>query len=117
MYNVPDCYVSYDGTNHADVENNICVNDGTQNNGASPNDLDILGDTGSIIKHNTRRRLQGLLQQRRRVHHARLQERIEHRHGDHGQHRHVPGDGLRRSFGELHREPQHVGGQRPQRHR
>ena len=53
MYNVPDCYVSYDGTNHADVENNICVNDGSQSNGASPNDLDILGDTGSIIKHNT----------------------------------------------------------------
>ena len=53
MYNVPDCYVSYDGTNHADVEDNICVNDGTQNNGASPNDLDILGDSGSIIKHNT----------------------------------------------------------------
>ncbi len=53
MYNVPDCYVSYDGTDHADVEDNICVNDGTQSNGASPNDLDILGDTGSIIKHNT----------------------------------------------------------------
>ena len=53
MYNVPDCYVSYDGTNHADVEDNICVNDGTQNNGASPNDLDILGDSGSVIKHNT----------------------------------------------------------------
>ena len=53
MYNTPDCYVSYDGTNHADVENNICVNDGSQSNGASPNDLDILGDTGSIIKHNT----------------------------------------------------------------
>ncbi len=53
MYNLPDCYVSYDGTNHADVENNICVNDGSQSNGASPNDLDILGDTGSIIKHNT----------------------------------------------------------------
>ena len=53
MYNVPDCYVSYDGTSHADVENNICVNDGTQSNGASPNDLDILGDSGSIIKHNT----------------------------------------------------------------
>ena len=53
MYNVPDCFVSYDGTNHADVEDNICVNDGSQSNGASPNDLDILGDTGSIIKHNT----------------------------------------------------------------
>jgi hypothetical protein len=53
MYNTPDCYVSYDGTNHADVEDNICVNDGSQSNGASPNDLDILGDIGSIIKHNT----------------------------------------------------------------
>jgi hypothetical protein len=53
MYNTPDCYVSYDGTSHADVEDNICVNDGTQSNGASPNDLDILGDTGSVIKHNT----------------------------------------------------------------
>jgi hypothetical protein len=53
IYNTPDCYVSYDGTSHADVENNICVNDGSQNNGASPNDLDILGDSGSIIKHNT----------------------------------------------------------------
>lgn len=53
MYNVADCYVSYDGTNHADVENNVCVNDGTQSNGASPNDLDILADSGSTIKHNT----------------------------------------------------------------
>lgn len=53
MYNVPDCFVSYDGTSHADIENNICVNDGTQANGANPNDLDILGDNGSIITHNT----------------------------------------------------------------
>ena len=53
MYNVPDCYVSYDGTNHADIEDNICVNDSSQNNGASPNVLVINEDNGSIVKHNT----------------------------------------------------------------
>ena len=53
MYNVPDCYVSYDGTNQADIEDNICVNDSSQNNGASPNVLVINDDNGSIVKHNT----------------------------------------------------------------
>jgi len=53
LYNVPDCYVSYDGTNHADIEDNVCVNDGTQNNGASPNVLVINDDSSSIVKHNT----------------------------------------------------------------
>lgn len=53
MYNVPDCYVSYDGTNHADIEDNICVNDGDQNNGASPNVLVINDDSSSVVKHNT----------------------------------------------------------------
>ena len=53
MNNVPDCYVSYDGTDHADIEDNICVNDSSQNNGASPNVLVINEDNGSIVKHNT----------------------------------------------------------------
>ena len=46
-------YVSYDGTNHADIEDNVCVNDGSQNNGASPNVLVINDDSSSIVKHNT----------------------------------------------------------------
>jgi hypothetical protein len=52
-YNVPDCYVSYDGTDHADIEDNVCVNDSSQNDGASPNVLVINDDSGSIVKHNT----------------------------------------------------------------
>lgn len=53
FYDVPDCYVSYDGTVHAVVQDNICVNDGSQDNGASPNVLVVNDDNGSIVSHNT----------------------------------------------------------------
>lgn len=54
FYNVPDSYVAYDGMDNVDIENNVSVNDGTNNNGASPNQIDLLANTGSTtVKHNT----------------------------------------------------------------
>ena len=54
FYNVPDGVVAYDGMKNEDIENNVFVNDSANDNGASPNQFDLLANSGtSTVKHNT----------------------------------------------------------------
>lgn len=54
FYDVPDGVVAYDGMQDEDIENNVFVNDSATENGASPNQFDLLANQGtSTIKHNT----------------------------------------------------------------
>ncbi len=54
FYNVPDGVVAYDGMANEDIENNIMVNDSAKDDGASPNQFDLLANSAaSIAKHNT----------------------------------------------------------------
>lgn len=51
---MPDGVVAYDGMKNEDIENNIFVNDSAKDDGASPNQFDLLANTGtSTIRHNT----------------------------------------------------------------